>query len=351
MKTLGKLTGFHKFLMFVLCLFVFAVFSISSTQAAEWKAGKAAVVITPEEPVWMGGYGGRTKPFEGKTHDLYVKALAIDDPEGNRVVIVTADILGFTIDFSNSVYKEINKRFGLPREALLFNTTHTHCGPAVPLFKISLYDMPEEEEEKIDTYMKWLKLRYIQVISEAISDLKPAVLSFSSGTPTPFAVCRRFPTPEGIVYRSGPSSYYTGGPRDDIVPVLKIADTAGQRQAIRFGKITKRQAETAKLHIEDLLTSLTAGTSPKPATAQWLQELPEIIRVRLERTGLAGTRNRQQCPTLAEFMETYMPGDQMSKVQQRSFTDTHKGICWTTLAGQSDWMKSHPVMQMVSGMH
>ena len=98
MKTHKKLTGFHKFLMFVLCLFIFAVFSNSSVQSAEWKAGTASVVITPKEPVWMGGYGGRTRPFEGKTHDLYVKALAIDDPEGNRVVIVTAYILVFTIE-------------------------------------------------------------------------------------------------------------------------------------------------------------------------------------------------------------------------------------------------------------
>ena len=80
----------------------------------------------------------------------------------------------------------------------------------------------------------------------------------------------------------------------------------GKRQAIRFGKISKRQAKTAKLHIEDLLTSLIAGTAPKPATAQWLQELPETIRARLESVGLAGQRNRRQCPTLADWMETYI---------------------------------------------
>ena len=220
----------------VICQFALLIFFIPATvEASDWKAGRASVVITPEEPVWMGGYSARTRPSEGKIHDLYVKALAIEDPEGKRVVIVTADILGITIDFSNSVYREIHKRFNLPREALLFNTSHTHCGPAVPLFKISLYDMTEEDEEKIDLYMNLLELRYIQVISEAISDLKPAVLSFSSGTPTPFAVSRRFPSPEGIVYRSGPSSYYTGGPRDDIVPVLKVADTAGEIQAVLFG--------------------------------------------------------------------------------------------------------------------
>ena len=229
--------NYHLFLLGILfCQFALVIsFSPVAVKAAEWKAATATVVITPKEPLWMGGYGGRTKPSEGKIHDLYVKALAIDDPEGNQIVIVTADILGVTLDFSNRIYMEINKRFNLPREALLFNTSHTHCGPAIPLFKVSLYNMAENDEEKINTYMNWLELRYIQVISEAISDMKPAVLSFSSGTPAPFAVSRRFPSPEGIIYRSGPSSYYTGGPRDDIVPVLKVADTAGKIQAILFG--------------------------------------------------------------------------------------------------------------------
>jgi len=44
-----------------------------------WKAGLARVVITPEEPMWMGGYAARTKPSEGKIHDLYAKALAVEE--------------------------------------------------------------------------------------------------------------------------------------------------------------------------------------------------------------------------------------------------------------------------------
>ena len=237
MKTNMKKKSCYVFLLGILfCHFTLMIaFSPVAAEASEWKAGLSSAVITPEEPVWMGGYGARTKPSEGKIHDLYLKALALEGPEGNKVVIVTADVLGFTIEFTNRVYREIHKRFGLPREALLLNTSHTHCGPAIPLFKISLYNMTEDDEAKIDKYMNWLESRYIQVISEAIGNLKPAVLSFSSGTPTPFAVCRRFPSPEGIIYRSGPSTYYTGGPRDDTVPVLKVADSEGNIEAILFG--------------------------------------------------------------------------------------------------------------------
>ena len=52
-----------------------------------WQAGVAVRTITPESPMWMAGYAGRVKPAEGKEQDLFVKALAIEDPSGNRVVV------------------------------------------------------------------------------------------------------------------------------------------------------------------------------------------------------------------------------------------------------------------------
>src|SRR5207249_11303240 len=52
-----------------------------------WKAGVAVQVITPTEPMWMSGYAARNKPAEGKLQDLYVKALALEDPSGGRLVL------------------------------------------------------------------------------------------------------------------------------------------------------------------------------------------------------------------------------------------------------------------------
>ena len=31
-----------------------------------WKAGTAKANITPDQPLWMAGYGGRDKPADGK---------------------------------------------------------------------------------------------------------------------------------------------------------------------------------------------------------------------------------------------------------------------------------------------
>jgi hypothetical protein len=174
-----------------LTVMVSVVSFTSGAVAAEWKAGVASMVITPDTPVWMAGYGNRIKPSEGVVEDLHVKALALEDPDGGRAVIVTADLIGLTIEFSNRVAAEITRRHRLPREALLLNTSHTHCGPEVRAMKKDFYDMDDSERPKIDAYIARLEGMYIEVIGRALADLKPADVGFTTAKPVPFSVNRR----------------------------------------------------------------------------------------------------------------------------------------------------------------
>ena len=41
----------------------------------QWKAGAASIVITPERPLRMAGYGGRTDPADGTVQDLFANFL------------------------------------------------------------------------------------------------------------------------------------------------------------------------------------------------------------------------------------------------------------------------------------
>src|SRR4051794_4357434 len=74
-----------------------------------WQAGVAQAVITPGEPMWMSGYGGRTKPAEGKLHDLWAKALALQAPDGERCVLVTMDLVGIDRDLAKTVCTTLEK--------------------------------------------------------------------------------------------------------------------------------------------------------------------------------------------------------------------------------------------------
>src|SRR5579885_1640111 len=77
--------------------------SAAEPKPAEWKAGVAVQVITPEQSMWMAGYGNRNKPAEGKLTDLYVKVLALEDPHGGRLVLLTSDLVGIPRSLSEPV--------------------------------------------------------------------------------------------------------------------------------------------------------------------------------------------------------------------------------------------------------
>src|SRR5262249_29829501 len=87
-----------------------------ATAQTEWKVGLAEVKVTPEQPVLMSGYAGRTKPFEKVAADLYVKAMVLEDVKGQRAVLVTSDLLGFPAAVAEPIAERIQKQIGLKRE-------------------------------------------------------------------------------------------------------------------------------------------------------------------------------------------------------------------------------------------
>lgn len=206
-----------------------ASLSAAEPKAGQWKAGLAVQVITPEQPMWMAGYGNRNKPAEGKLTELYVKALALEDPRGEKLVLLTSDLVGIPRSLSEPVAEEVRKRKGLPRERLMLTVSHTHCGPVLNDALRTMYDMPPDEARKIDPYTDKVKGWMIDVIVRALDDLKPARLSFGKGTAR-FAVNRRKPTDRGFINAANPD-----GPVDHAVPVLRIDGPDGKLRAVVFG--------------------------------------------------------------------------------------------------------------------
>jgi hypothetical protein len=198
-------------------------------KSAGWKAGVAVQVITPDRPMWMAGYGSRNKPAEGKLTELYVKALALEDPHGGRLVLLTSDLVGIPRHLSEAVAAAVHRRTGLPRERLMLTVSHTHCGPVLNDSLRTMYDMPAEEAKKIDPYTNKVKGWMIDVIVRALDDLKPARLAFGTSTAR-FAVNRRKPTDKGVINDANPE-----GPVDHDVPVLRVRTPEGKLRAVAFG--------------------------------------------------------------------------------------------------------------------
>jgi hypothetical protein len=206
-----------------------AIAPAAEPSQTEWKAGTASLVITPEEPMWMAGYAARDKPSEGKVHDLYAKALALEDAKGTRLVIVTLDLIGIPRALRDGLEGEAGRRFALPPEGLLLNASHTHCGPELRMSKASLYDIPPERVEQTGAYCEGLKEKLLGLVGEALENLEPAALGYTHAR-AGFAMNRRLPTERGFQNRP-----YPDGPVDHDVPVLRVDGPDGGLRAVVFG--------------------------------------------------------------------------------------------------------------------
>jgi hypothetical protein len=201
----------------------------SSAHAAEWKAGVASTVITPQESMWMAGYAARDKPSEGKVHDLHAKALALEDATGTRLVLVTLDLITVPRDLREWLETKVGQELSLPPEGLYLNASHTHCGPGLRLEKKPMYDVAEVYIRRSDDYADRLQGELFTLVKAALADLQPAELSFAQAS-ADFAMNRRSNTGQGYQIAPNPN-----GPVDHDVPVLRVADAEGKLRAVLFG--------------------------------------------------------------------------------------------------------------------
>ena len=199
-----------------------------------WKAGVARVVITPEQPMRLIGYGNMERFSKGKLHDLWVKALALEDPRGTRMLLVTADLVGIDKLLSDAICEELVGSLKLPRESIVIATSHTHTGPLPTSQKAAtLLGLSAEESAKIDAYVASLQRAFVRVAQEALAALVPARVAWGNGS-TDFAVNRRENPPEANVAELRAAGKFKG-PEDHQVPVLRVSGPDGKLRAAVFG--------------------------------------------------------------------------------------------------------------------
>ncbi len=211
------------------CAVALGALSGNAAQPPEFKAGVGRVKITPSEPIWLSGYAARNRPSEGVVHDLWIKALALEDRRGGRMVLVGVDLIGLPRAISDVVAARVQKQYGLERSRLVLNATHTHTGPVVRSNLAAMYDLDPENARRIQAYGDVIVEGLVNAVGAALGDLKPAALYYGEGQGS-FAINRREPTPKGIRLGVNPS-----GPTDHSVPVLKVVSPEGALRAVVFG--------------------------------------------------------------------------------------------------------------------
>jgi neutral ceramidase len=189
--------------------------------AQPWRAGVATIDITPERSLWMAGFAARTEPSQGVALPLHAKALALQCGNQPIAVLVTTDLLGVTVRITDRVTSLVQHRHRLRRQDVLFNASHTHCGPVVDEQLSVAYGLTEAQLSDIRAYTTQLEDKLAAVIGDAVSGIAPARLSYGRDT-ADFAANRR-------------TAFVPLGPVDHTVPVLRVDGSDGGPKAVVFG--------------------------------------------------------------------------------------------------------------------
>src|SRR6266542_1925330 len=147
-----------------------------------WKAGAASVGITPREPIFLAGYGDRTHASVGVLHELHAKALALRDETGATTVLVTLDLLGLDRGVADAISGRVLKSYGVPRDRLALNSSHTHSGPVTGYTLRAAYAMDKAQADVVARYTDWMVGKVVEVVGSAIRELAPATLAFEQGS-------------------------------------------------------------------------------------------------------------------------------------------------------------------------
>lgn len=218
-----------------LVLLLLSSVALAGSSAADgWKAGTSREKLTPQQSMWMAGYGSRNHPATGFLNDLWAKALVLEDAGGKRAAIITLDLVGIGPDTADPILAALEKKYKLARADVAICCSHTHSGPVLGKNLRSLhYDLIDAEQQRlVDAYAAEFVEKIVALVGRAIDGLAPSDLSYATGTAT-FAANRRN-NPEADVPKLREAGELKG-PFDHDVPVLKVSAKDGKPIAVLFG--------------------------------------------------------------------------------------------------------------------
>ncbi len=158
----------------VIALMLVVVCCLTSTPAsADFQAGAAMRVITPDPLLPVSGGVGKPTPTMEALGDLTVRALVLARGE-TRVALVSVDNLGWPAVWGDKTRALVP---GIPPENILIGATHTHSAPDAYCFPI---DGKGNHGADLD-YLNWVCERMADAINEAVETLRPAALRIAVG--------------------------------------------------------------------------------------------------------------------------------------------------------------------------
>jgi hypothetical protein len=175
------------------------------------RAGFAKIPITPPLGVELAGYGVYLERRATEVHDdLFARGLVLEDDAGERVLLLSLDLVGLSWELSEAIAAQAADAAGLDVERVLVSSTHTHSGPApLPM---------EGWGQMVPSYVESIPVQCAAVATEAIATLHPV----------------RIGTAQSTVRGFGFNRVRRNGPIDRNLHVMRIDSLSGTPEAVLF---------------------------------------------------------------------------------------------------------------------
>jgi len=137
------------------------------------RIGAAKVSITPKERVFLAGFD-RNRVSEGVHDEIYLRAVTFEH-EDDKLILISADLIGLLKDFIDSIRRRAAKIFNVKESHIICCCTHTHSGPDT----IGLWGPNYFTPGLNEMYMEELKRKFLLVINKALENMQDAIVKYS----------------------------------------------------------------------------------------------------------------------------------------------------------------------------
>lgn len=194
------------------------------------KVGAAAANLVADDSMVIGGGIGPGKAT-GQEGELRASAVVIQDPQGEKVVLVECDVLMIERDVLDDAARRIAEATGAPFDNILINATHTHHAPTT----CSIHGYRREE-----AFTKHVGDKAVEAAVAANARLAPATMEFRLGEESSVGRNSRLLLSNGMIYWTGANDDFVRptGPFDPELPVWAFRRADGKTEAVMFNHST-----------------------------------------------------------------------------------------------------------------
>lgn len=234
------------------------------------QAGFGRVKITPENT-----NGTLKTPIEvadGQfaytvVNDIYASAIAVSDGT-KTILLMTSDLRDMHEPYYNRVIATITAATGIPKEQILFSSTHNHSAPELSIF-VNPVDTAATEQ-----YVQFLERTVYQAAVDAIADLSPASMQAGRSETDRLSFIRRYQLSDGT---------WASQVRDERFEASKVARHEGEideeLQTVRWVRDGKKDIIMTnwQCHPALLPKKTTNGKTDYYINADWIHYMRQGV--------------------------------------------------------------------------